>query len=329
MTAFRLPEGGAVDRGRKFAFTFDGRPFLGLKGDSIASALLASGVRIVGRSFKYHRPRGIWGSWTEEPNAIVDVTRCGRTTPNLRATTEALENDLFVRSVNARPTAGEDRAAPLDAFSAFMPSGFYYKTFLWPRWETFEPAVRAMAGLGRIDPNNRPPADNLQFNVRCDLLVVGAGAAGLAAANAAARLGQVVFLLDDRPDVGGQLIHRGGEIEGGDWREWAESVKAAVEAGGGRVMTSTTAFGIYDHNLVCAWERAQNLARCALAHPAEAHRRSGGRDRAPARHPRQRSPWRDVRRRRARLSSPVRGAGRQARRHRNQQRQRLSGRRGA
>ena len=255
MTAFRLPEGGAVDRGRPLAFTFDGKPYVGIGGDSIASALLANGVRVVGRSFKYHRPRGIWGSWTEEPNAIVDVTRFGRTTPNLRATTEMLENDLAVRSVNARPTAGEDRAAPLDAFSAFMPSGFYYKTFLWPRWETFEPAVRAMAGLGRIDPNNRPPADNPQFNVRCDLLVVGAGAAGLAAANAAARLGEVVFLLDDRPDVGGQLIHRGGEIEGGDWREWAESVKAAVEARGGRVMTSTTAFGIYDHNLVCAWER--------------------------------------------------------------------------
>ena len=158
-----------------------------------------------------------------------------------------------MRSVNARPTAGEDRAALLDVFSAFMPSGFYYKTFLWPRWETFEPTVRAMAGLGRIDPMNRPPADNPQFNARCDLLVVGAGPAGLAAANAAALSGRVVFLLDDRAEIGGQLLHRGGKIEGGDWREWAEGVRAAVEAGVGRVMTSTTAFGIYDHNLVCAW----------------------------------------------------------------------------
>ncbi len=255
MTAFRLPDGGAVDRGQPFAFTFDGRPFLGLKGDSIASALLANGVRIVGRSFKYHRPRGIWGAWTEEPNAIVDVTHSGRTTPNLRATTEALENDVAVRSVNATPTAAYDRAALIDKFSAFMPSGFYYKTFLWPRWETFEPAVRAMAGLGIIDPMNRPPADNPQINARCDVLVVGAGPAGLAAANAAAKGGQVVFLLDDRREIGGQLVHRGGTIEGADWRAWVASVHAAIESAGGRVMMSTTAFGVYDHNLVSAWER--------------------------------------------------------------------------
>jgi sarcosine oxidase, subunit alpha len=255
MTAFRLPGGGGVDRGRTLAFTFDGKPYRGFEGDSIASALLANGVRVVGRSFKYHRPRGIWGAWTEEPNAIVDVTRAGRTTPNLRATTEALENDLAARSVNALPTAAEDRAALIDRFSAFMPSGFYYKTFLWPRWETFEPAIRALAGLGRLDPDNRPSGDNPQVNARCDVLVVGAGPAGLAAAKAAAHFGRVVFLLDDRADIGGQLVHRGGEIEGGEWRGWAGSVRAAIEANGGRVMTSTTAFGVYDHNLVGAWER--------------------------------------------------------------------------
>ena len=255
MTAFRLPEGGAVDRGQPLAFTFDGRPLVGFKGDSIASALLAAGVRVVGRSFKYHRPRGIWGAWTEEPNAIVDVTGEGRTTPNLRATTEALENDLSVRSVNSAPTAAHDRAALIDRLSAFMPSGFYYKTFIWPRWETFEPFVRAMAGLGTVDPDNRPPAESPQINARCDMLVVGAGPAGLAAANGAAKAGQVVFLIEDHSAIGGQLAHRGGTIEGEDWREWGESVRAAVEAAGGRVLTSTVAFGVYDHNLVSAWER--------------------------------------------------------------------------
>ncbi len=259
MSGLRLPVGGAIDRGRPLAFTFDGKPYLGFAGDSIASALLANGVRIVGRSFKYRRPRGVWGAWTEEPNAIVDVTRAGRTTPNLRATVEALENDLSVRSVNAAPTAAEDRAAFLDALSGFMPSGFYYKTFIWPRWETFEPMIRAMAGLGRLDPDNCPPADNPEFNAHCDLLVVGAGAAGLAAAGAAARAGRAVFLLDDHGDIGGQLGRRGGTIEGGDWREWAEGVRAAVAASEGRVMTSTTAFGVYDHNLVCAWERRAPL----------------------------------------------------------------------
>ena len=217
--------------------------------------MLANGVRIVGRSFKYHRPRGIWGAWTEEPNAIVDVTRDGKTTPNLRATTEALENDLTVRSVNAAPTAAADREALLDRLAPVLPAGFYYKTFLWPRWETFEGPIRAMAGLGRIDPNNRPPADNPQINARCDLLVVGAGPAGLAAAAVVARAGRVVFLIDDHAEIGGQLVHRGGAIEGGDWRDWAQGVVRAVEAAGGRVMTRTTAYGVYDGNLVCAWER--------------------------------------------------------------------------
>ena len=259
MSGFRVPTGGAVDRGRPLAFTFDGKPFLGFQGDSIASALLANGVRVVGRSFKYHRPRGVWGAWTEEPNAIVDVTRSGRTTPNLRATVETLENDLQARSVNAAPTAAEDRAALIDRFSAFMPAGFYYKTFLWPRWETFEPAIRAMAGLGRVDPDNRPLADNPHFNASCDVLVVGAGPAGLAAAKAAAQNGRRVFLIDDHAEIGGQLVHRGGRVEGGDWRDWAASAVSAVAAHGGRVMTSTTAFGVYDHNLISAWERRAPL----------------------------------------------------------------------
>ena len=220
---------------------------------------MASGVNMVGRSFKYHRPRGIWGAWTEEPNAIFDVTREGMTTPNLRATTEALENDLAVRSVNAAPTAAADRAAFLDKLSAFLPAGFYYKTFLWPRWETFEGAIRAMAGLGRVDPDNRPPADNPKINAHCDLLVVGAGPAGLAAASAAARAGRAVILVDDHAEIGGQLIHRGGAIEGASWRDWALSVVGAVEAAGGRVMTRTTAYGVYDDNLVCAWERRAPL----------------------------------------------------------------------
>jgi sarcosine oxidase subunit alpha len=255
LTSARLPTGGQVDRGRPLAFTFDGKSYMGLGGDSIASALLANGVRIVGRSFKYHRPRGAWGAWTEEPNAIVDVTLNGLTTPNLRATTEALENDTVVRSVNAAPTAAADRAALIDRLAPMLPAGFYYKTFLWPRWETFERSIRAMAGLGRVDPNNRPPADNPQFNARCDLLVVGAGPAGLASASAAARAGRVVFLVDDHAEIGGQLVHRGGSIEGGDWRDWAQDVVRAVEAAGGQIMTRTTAHGVYDGDLICAWER--------------------------------------------------------------------------
>jgi sarcosine oxidase, subunit alpha len=255
VTSARLATGGAVDRVRPLAFTFDGKPYVGFAGDSIASALLANGVSIVGRSFKYHRPRGVWGAWTEEPNAIVDVTRDGKTTPNLRATTEPLENYMTVRSVNAAPTAAADRAALIDRLAPVLPAGFYYKTFLWPRWETFEGSIRAVAGLGRVDPDNRPPADNPQFNARCDLLIVGAGPAGLAAASAAAKAGRVVFLLDDHAEIGGQFVHRGGAIEGSDWRDWARDIVRAVEAAGGRVMTRATAYGVYDGDLVCAWER--------------------------------------------------------------------------
>ncbi|KAB2950721.1 MAG: sarcosine oxidase subunit alpha family protein, partial [Rhizobiaceae bacterium] len=179
--------------GAAIPFTFDGRRLEGRAGDTIASALLANGVRIVGRSFKYHRPRGIWGAWTEEPNALVDVSLDGRTTPNLRATTEPLVAGMAVRSVNAYPTAEGDRGAFLDRFSAFIPAGFYYKTFLWPDWHLFEPRIRAMAGLGRLDPDNSPAADWPQINATCDVLVVGAGPAGLAAAMAAAGAGRSVI----------------------------------------------------------------------------------------------------------------------------------------
>ena len=251
MTSARIDAAAGV----AVPFTFDGRRYEGRAGDTIASALLAAGVRIVGRSFKYHRPRGIWGAWTEEPNALVDVTLDGRTTPNLRATTEPLVAGMAVRSVNAHPTAEGDRGAFLDRFAAFIPSGFYYKTFLWPDWRLFEPRIRAMAGLGRLDPENRPAADWPQINATCDVLVVGAGPAGLAAAKAAAGAGRSVILLDDRPQPGGSLLHRGGTVDGMPGAVWASAVVADLAAAGHRVLTDTTAYGIYDHDLVCAWQR--------------------------------------------------------------------------
>jgi sarcosine oxidase subunit alpha len=244
--------GAAVDTLR---FSFDGRDLLGRPGDTIASALLANGVRIVGRSFKYHRPRGIFGAWTEEPNAVVDVMLDGRTTPNLRATTEALADGMAVRSVNAQPTAADDRNGFLDRFSRFIPAGFYYKTFLWPDWHLFEPRIRAMAGLGRLDPDHEPPADVPHVTAACDLLVIGAGPAGLAAALAAKRAGQDVMLVDDHALPGGSLLHRAAEIDGLPGAAWADAVTAELRATGRRVLLDATTFGIYDHNLVCVWQR--------------------------------------------------------------------------
>ncbi len=257
MSGYRLSDGGLTDRGTTLRFSFDGTAMSGHSGDTIASALLANGVRIVGRSFKYHRPRGLWGAWVEDPNGIVDVAWNGRTTPNLRATTEPLINGQEVRSVNAAPTAAGDRWRKLDLVSRFLPAGFYYKTFMWPRWERYEPRIRALAGLGRLDPGHEPAADCAQVNARCDLLVVGAGPAGLAAARAAAARGETVLLVDDQDAPGGALRWRGGTIAGSDWRDWAEDAVSTIKAAGGRVLFRTTAYGVYDHGLVCAWRRRE------------------------------------------------------------------------
>ncbi|WP_312795952.1 2Fe-2S iron-sulfur cluster-binding protein, partial [Tianweitania sp.] len=216
-------------------FTFDSTRYHGRPGDTIASALLANGVRVVGRSFKYHRPRGIMGYGVEEPNALVDVTLDGITTPNLRATTEALKDGMIVRSVNASPTAAADRKGFLDRFAQFLPAGFYYKTFIWPDWHRFEPSIRAMAGLGRLDPRNQPPAQNPQIAAHCDVLVIGGGPAGLHAARQATAEAKTVMLVDDQQVVGGSLLSRSAEINGKPGAEWATAIADELEASGHRV----------------------------------------------------------------------------------------------
>ena len=256
MTARRLSQHGTS---RAVAFSFDGQALSGVEGDTIASALLAAGVRVVGRSFKYHRPRGIVGAGAEEPNAIVDVTLRGKTTPNVRATTEPLVDGMAVRSVNAAPTAERDRAGFLDRFASFVPAGFYYKTFLWPDWHLFEPRIRAMAGLGRLDPAHEPAADSPTINARCDVLVVGAGPAGLAAARAAAAAGKRLMLVDDQDAPGGSLRHRFADIDGMPGLDWAEAVAGALHDGGHTVLPRATAFGIYDQGLVSVWQRRNGM----------------------------------------------------------------------
>ena len=241
--------------GRPLAFRFDGRGYLGRQGDTIASALLANGVRIVGRSFKYHRPRGVYGAWSEEPNAIVDVAVGGLTTPNVRATTDPLVDGAEIHAGNAAPSAAEDRNGFLDRFAPFIPAGFYYKTFLWPDWGRFEPRIRAMAGLGRLDPRHEPPPECPQISANCDVLVVGAGPAGLTAARAAARAGSRVILIDDQTTPGGSLLHRETEVDGLRGREWAAGVISELRDGGHRALANATAYGVYQHNLVCVWER--------------------------------------------------------------------------
>ena len=252
MTARRV---GEIGERRPISFQFDGRRLQGLEGDTIASALLANDVRVIGRSFKYHRPRGIYGAGVEDPNGLVDVTLSGKTTPNVRATTEKLVDGMVVRAGNADPGAETDRHGFIDRLAQFIPAGFYYKTFMWPDWHLFEPRIRAMAGLGQLDPNHEPPADSPQINERCDVLVIGAGPAGLTAARAANRAGKRVILVDDQTQLGGSLLYRDVTLEGIQGADWAQSVGAELSGAGQRVLTNSTAYGVYQHNLACVWER--------------------------------------------------------------------------
>ena len=257
--AWRLESGGRIDRSRPLAFEFDGERYWGFAGDTLASALLANGVRIVGRSFKLHRPRGVVGAWCEEPNAIVQVGLDDRATPNLKATQVELRDGLSARSVNCWPNARRDIFAPLQLFGRLMPAGFYYKTFMWPGWRSFEPTIRRAAGLG-VAPTKPDPERYEERHEHCDVLVVGGGPAGLAAALAATRAGARVVLADDRPALGGALQWESKSIadrSAADWVAAAESeLRAAANA---RVLTRTTAFGCYDHNLVALSERIGEL----------------------------------------------------------------------
>ena len=251
----RLSTGGtAIDRAKTVNFTFDGKPHRGFAGDTAASALLGAGVRVVGRSFKYHRPRGVWGHGAEEPNAILDVTLGRHHEPNARATMLPLAEGLALRSVNATPSAARDAYGILDAFARFIPSGFYYKTFMWPDWQRYEPRIRAMAGLGRIDEKWSPTAFSTQRNARCDVLVIGAGRSGLSAALDAAKEGKSVLVVDEGITPGGTLLYRERMVQGAPAASWLAETLAELSRRGVRILSRTTAYGIYDHNLVCAAE---------------------------------------------------------------------------
>jgi sarcosine oxidase subunit alpha len=197
MNGFRSDGGGRIDRSQPLNFNFDGQAYQGFAGDTLASALLANGVHLVGRSFKYHRPRGILAAGSEEPNALVTVRRdAARVTPNLRATQVELYEGLAAESQNRWPSLQHDFGRINDLLSRFFPAGFYYKTFMWPRmaWKAlYEPVIRRAAGLGRA-PVLPDPDRYAQRYAHCDVLIVGAGPAGIAAALKAAESGARVML---------------------------------------------------------------------------------------------------------------------------------------
>ena len=260
MTSFRLSSGGRIDRATTLGFTFDGRPLEGHPGDTLASALLANGVQLVGRSFKYHRPRGILTAGAAEPNALVTTGSGGRTEPNTRATMIELYQGLTAKSQNRWPSLGFDIGAVNGLLSPFLSAGFYYKTFMWPAalWEKlYEPVIRKAAGLGRASYEADPDSYEKCW-AHCDLLVIGAGPAGLAAALTAGRAGARVILADEGAELGGSLLSETGTVDGKPAGTVLNELLAELEGlENVRRMPRMTVFGWYDDNVFGAVERVQ------------------------------------------------------------------------
>ncbi len=254
---FRLQTGGRIDRERRMRFFFNGASYVGFDGDTLASALLANGVRLVARSFKYHRPRGIMTAGAEEPNALVQIGSGPRVEPNLRATQVEIFDGLAAASQNCWPGVEFDIGRINDFVSRLLPAGFYYKTFMWPPgfWHLYEWAIRRAAGMGRAADSADPDRYDHRF-AHCDVLVAGGGPAGLAAAFAAARAGARVILCDEQNEFGGSLLGGAEKIGGKPGMDWvAGTLETMRWLPAIAMLPRTSAFGYYDHNLVALCER--------------------------------------------------------------------------
>ena len=259
---YRLPEaegiGQRIDRSKKLAFSFDGKPLSGFAGDTVASAVLASGQRLFGRSFKYHRPRGVLGLGSEEPNALIGVGEGARAEPNLRAPQIELFDGMTAISQNRWPNLEFDVGAINNKLSRLFPSGFYYKTFMWPRkfWESvYEPIIRHSAGLGKA-ATDRDPDSYEQIHVHCDVLVVGGGVTGLAAAEAAAATGARVIIAEETAYFGGISDLSDGLIDGKDPKGWVDArVAKLADAENVHVLKRTAVTGHFHHNYVLMMQK--------------------------------------------------------------------------
>lgn len=251
-------KGGQTDEQHALSFRWNGRNLTGYAGDTLASALLANGIRFVGRSFKYHRPRGIFSSGSEEPNALVQLREGAAQEPNTRATTVELFDGLVATSQNHRGSLEWDLLAFNDLISPLLSAGFYYKTFMWPKafWEKlYEPVIRSAAGLGRLSRLADPDVYDHGF-LHCDLLVIGAGPAGLTAARAAARAGCRVILADEDFRMGGRLNAETHAVADMPGAEWATATCAELAGMPNvRLMPRTTIYGAFDHGIYGGLER--------------------------------------------------------------------------
>ncbi|OED40731.1 sarcosine oxidase subunit alpha [Chromatiales bacterium (ex Bugula neritina AB1)] len=250
----RLPDGGRIDRSKPLSFTFDGKSYIGFQGDTLASALLANGVKLLGRSFKYHRPRGLIAAGSEEPNALVQLEKGAYTEPNTRATCIELYGGLVATSQNRWPSLAFDVGAVNSAVARFLPAGFYYKTFMWPAsmWLTYEKFIRKAAGLG-VSPKESDPDNYHSRYATCDVLVIGGGPAGLAAASAAAASDARVMLVDEQAEFGGSTL---GASAVPEVAAWVATCTAALTANENvTLLPRTTVTGYFDYNYLTAIEK--------------------------------------------------------------------------
>lgn len=260
----RLPHGGLIDRDVSTPFTFDGKTYTAHPGDTVASALLANGVRLMGRSFKYHRPRGVFTAGSEEPNALLEIGTGAELTPNTRATVQEVYVGLTTQSQNRFPSLNVDMLAINDLLSPFLGAGFYYKTFMWPKsfWEkVYEPIIRRAAGLGRLSGQPDPAIYDKGW-AHCDVLVIGSGPAGLMAALTAGKGGAKVILAEEDFVLGGRLNGEAEDVGGMPAQDWAAKTVAQLRAlPNVRIMPRTTITGAYDGGTFGAVERvADHLA---------------------------------------------------------------------
>ena len=255
---FRLDNIGLINRDKKISFKFNGKSYFGYEGDTLASALIANGVHLVGRSFKYHRPRGFFGSGVDEPYAIVQLYRNKETDPNVRATEQELFEGLEATSVNCWPNVNFDIGAINNFLNKFFPAGFYYKTFMWPKsfwYKIYEPFVRKAAGFGVASTKHDQEKYEHKYEY-CDLLITGSGPSGLASAYAAAKNGAKVILAEDKPRFGGSLLTSEVNIGNQSGKEWADKIVTELkEMPNVIVKNRAQVFGYYDHNMLVMSER--------------------------------------------------------------------------
>ena len=258
---FRIASGGLIDRSKEISFIFNGKKYTGYKGDTLASALLANGVHLIGRSFKYHRPRGIIAAGVEDANGKVQLYKDNITEPNVNVTEVELVEGLRIESQNCWPSVNFDVGGINNFLNRFFPAGFYYKTFMWPKsfwYHVYEPFIRKAAGMGKASLDPDPDRYEHQYE-HCDILVVGSGPSGIAGALSAAKNGARVILAEDKARFGGSLLTDNVTIGNKNGDEWVkDSISELKSMPNVIVKKRSQVFGYYDHNMLVMFERCKD-----------------------------------------------------------------------